>query len=115
MSTIGDALHDARLGATDIGMIVSHGNGTRLSDATEAMALQRVFGGVMPPVTAFKWAIGHLIAAAGIVETVLALVALRTTSAVSFVGSTAIAEFANAIRMRGAASANAAARVHASA
>ena len=31
----------------------------------------------MPPVTAFKWAFGHLIAAAGIVETVLALAALK--------------------------------------
>jgi len=30
-----------------------------------------------PPVTAFKWALGHLIAAAGILETTLALVALR--------------------------------------
>jgi 3-oxoacyl-[acyl-carrier-protein] synthase-1 len=30
----------------------------------------------MPPVTAFKWALGHLIAAAGIVEAVLALTAL---------------------------------------
>ena len=31
----------------------------------------------MPPVTGFKWAFGHLIAAAGIIETVLALAALR--------------------------------------
>jgi 3-oxoacyl-[acyl-carrier-protein] synthase-1 len=31
----------------------------------------------MPPVTAFKWAFGHLIAAAGIVDAVLALAALK--------------------------------------
>ena len=36
----------------------------------------RVFGAAMPPVTAFKWAFGHLIAAAGIVDAVLALAAL---------------------------------------
>ena len=31
----------------------------------------------MPPIAAFKWSIGHLIAAAGIVETVVALQALN--------------------------------------
>ena len=36
-----------------------------------------MFGAQCPPVTAFKWAIGHLIAAAGIVETTIALAALR--------------------------------------
>jgi 3-oxoacyl-(acyl-carrier-protein) synthase len=74
---IGDALHDAKLGPADIGMIVAHGNGTRQSDTSEATALRRVFGDAMPPVTAFKWSIGHLIAAAGIVEAVMALEALR--------------------------------------
>jgi 3-oxoacyl-[acyl-carrier-protein] synthase-1 len=71
-----DALREARLGPGDIGMIVAHGNGTRQSDASEAIALRRVFGSAMPPITAFKWSIGHLIAAAGIVETVVALEAL---------------------------------------
>jgi 3-oxoacyl-[acyl-carrier-protein] synthase I len=61
----------------DIGMIVAHGNGTRLSDASEAAALRRIFGDDMPPVTALKWSFGHLIAAAGILETVVALEALR--------------------------------------
>jgi 3-oxoacyl-[acyl-carrier-protein] synthase-1 len=60
-------------------MIVAHGNGTPLSDASEAAALRGVFGtgDTAPPVTAFKWATGHLIAAAGIMETVIALAALR--------------------------------------
>ena len=71
-----DALREARLTPADIGMIVAHGNGTRQSDASEAIALRRVFGSAMPPITAFKWSIGHLIAAAGIVETVVALEAL---------------------------------------
>ena len=71
------ALADAGMRASDIGMIVAHGNGTAQSDASEALALRRIFGGACPPVTAFKWAIGHLIAAAGIVETTLALAALR--------------------------------------
>ncbi len=65
------ALDDAGLRAADVGMIVAHGNGTRQSDASEAAAIRRVFGAGAPPVTAFKWAFGHLIAAAGIIEAVL--------------------------------------------
>ena len=57
-------------------MIVAHGNGTPQSDVSEAAAIRRVFGAASPPVTAFKWAIGHTIAAAGIIETTLALAAL---------------------------------------
>jgi 3-oxoacyl-[acyl-carrier-protein] synthase-1 len=71
------ALADAGIDAADVGMVVAHGNGTSLSDASEAAGLRRVFGKRSPPVTAFKWGIGHLIAAAGIVETTLALAALR--------------------------------------
>ncbi|MEO8738704.1 MAG: beta-ketoacyl synthase N-terminal-like domain-containing protein [Casimicrobiaceae bacterium] len=79
MRAIREALADAELNPRDIGMIVAHGNGTRQSDASEARAIHAVFGSgdTAPPVTGFKWAIGHLIAAAGIVETVLALAALR--------------------------------------
>ena len=58
-------------------MIVAHGNGTPQSDASEAAALRSVFGASMPPVTAFKWAFGHLIAAAGILDAALALAALK--------------------------------------
>jgi 3-oxoacyl-[acyl-carrier-protein] synthase-1 len=58
-------------------MVVAHGNGTRAGDASEARALQAVFGAAPPPVTAFKWAFGHLLAASGIVELVVGLAALR--------------------------------------
>ena len=71
------ALADAGLAPADVGMIVAHGNGTPQSDASEATALRSVFGGDMPPVTAFKWAFGHLIAAAGILDAALALAALK--------------------------------------
>ena len=73
---IAAALADANLDARDVGMIVAHGNGTRASDASEAAAIRRVFGSNAPPVTAFKWSFGHLIAAAGILETTVALAAL---------------------------------------
>ena len=71
------ALADAGLTPDDVGMIVAHANGTQQSDASEAAALRTVFGDRAPPVTGFKWAIGHLIAAAGIIEATLALAALR--------------------------------------
>ena len=71
------ALADAGLDRGDVAMIVAHGNGTPQSDASEARGILRVFGAKCPPVTAFKWAIGHLIAAAGIVEATIALAALR--------------------------------------
>ena len=74
---IREALDDAQLRPADVGMIVAHGNGTRQSDVSEAAAIRGVFGAAMPPVTAFKWAFGHLIAAAGIIDAVLALAALR--------------------------------------
>ena len=71
------ALDDARLHPGAVGMIAAHANGTRQSDASEADAILRVFGSTPPPVTGFKWAFGHLIAASGILETVQTLWALR--------------------------------------
>lgn len=71
------ALADAGIAAAEVGMVVAHGNGTPASDASEARALKRVFGQDVPPVTSFKWAYGHLIAASGVIDLVLALRALR--------------------------------------
>ncbi len=71
------ALQEARIAPEQVGMIVAHGNGTRASDASEATAIRAVFGRDIPPMTAFKWAFGHLIAASGALDAVLALRALR--------------------------------------
>jgi len=71
------ALADAGLTADAVGMIVAHGNGTRASDASEALGIRRVFGDNPPPVTGFKWAVGHLIAASGALDLVLVLRALQ--------------------------------------
>jgi 3-oxoacyl-[acyl-carrier-protein] synthase-1 len=71
------ALADAGIAAADVGMIVAHGNGTPASDASEAKAILRAFGGNPPPITAFKWCVGHLFAASGILDLALALEALR--------------------------------------
>lgn len=70
-------LDEGGIAAADVGMIVAHGNGNPVSDSSEASALRRIFGTMGPPVTAFKWAFGYLIAAAGIVDSTLALNSLR--------------------------------------
>jgi 3-oxoacyl-[acyl-carrier-protein] synthase-1 len=74
---IESALADAELSPEHVGLIVAHGNGTRASDASEAKAIRGVFGANPPPVTSFKWAVGHTIAASGILDLVLALRALE--------------------------------------
>ena len=71
------ALAEAELAPDQVGLVVAHGNGTLASDASEAMAIRRVFSESPPPVTAFKWAIGHTIAASGALDVVLALTALE--------------------------------------
>ena len=71
------ALDDAGISARDVGMVVAHGNGGRRSDASEVAALRRIFGTDMPPVTAFKWAFGHLVDAAGVMDALLAVESLR--------------------------------------
>jgi 3-oxoacyl-[acyl-carrier-protein] synthase-1 len=71
------ALAEAGITPDQVSLIVAHGNGTRASDASEAVAILSVFGKRPPPVTAFKWAFGHLIAGSGILDVVMALIALR--------------------------------------
>ena len=71
------ALADAQLTPADVGMVVAHGNGTQESDASEAAALLRVFGTEMPPVTGFKWSVGHLFSSAGLLDAVVGLEACR--------------------------------------
>jgi 3-oxoacyl-[acyl-carrier-protein] synthase-1 len=71
------ALDDAGVLPSQVGMVIAHGNGNRASDASEACALKRVFAGTLPPVTSFKWALGHTIAASATLDLVLALKALK--------------------------------------
>jgi 3-oxoacyl-[acyl-carrier-protein] synthase II len=56
----------------------AHGTSTALNDRLEALALHAVFGDDVPPVTANKGAIGHLVGAAGAVEAVAAIRSIET-------------------------------------
>ena len=71
------ALADAGLEASEIGHINAHGTSTDLNDAAEAEAVVKVFGEHSLPVWSAKGSIGHLIAAAGAVEAVAAMLSLR--------------------------------------
>jgi 3-oxoacyl-[acyl-carrier-protein] synthase-1 len=71
------ALQETGVSPDAVGLVVAHGNGTRASDASEAAALRRVFGASLPPVTSFKWACGHAIAASATLDLVMTLESLR--------------------------------------
>src|SRR3954470_1327712 len=71
------ALDDAGLAPSALGHVNAHGTSTPLNDASEAEAIIKVFDGSPPPVTSTKGVTGHLIAAAGAVEAVASVLALR--------------------------------------
>ncbi len=71
------AMADAGLRGQDIDHVNVHGTSTPLNDVAESMALSTVFGaGEVPPVTACKSSVGHLLGAAGAIEAVAAVLTL---------------------------------------
>jgi len=71
------ALADAGLTATDIGHVNAHATSTPLGDVAESRALALALGTHRPAVTATKSCTGHLLGAAGAVEAIATVVALR--------------------------------------
>jgi 3-oxoacyl-[acyl-carrier-protein] synthase II len=65
------ALKDAKLSPPDIGYINAHGTSTEINDATETLAIKKVFGDAARKVmiSSTKSMTGHMLGAAGGVET----------------------------------------------
>ena len=71
------ALASAGVGREQIGFISAHGTGTVYNDAMEMRAFREVFPGAAVPAYSIKGGIGHTMGAAGLVEMIMALRALR--------------------------------------
>ena len=71
------ALAMADLPAAAIDYVNAHGTGTPYNDAMESAALRAVFGDSGPPVSGSKGMLGHTLGAAGVVETILCVLAMR--------------------------------------
>ncbi len=73
------ALDDAGLGVDDIDYISAHGTGTKENDSIETKGVKVVFGDRAKsiPMSSIKSMLGHLIAAAGAVEAIACVLAIR--------------------------------------
>ncbi|MEC9094737.1 MAG: beta-ketoacyl-[acyl-carrier-protein] synthase II, partial [Planctomycetota bacterium] len=73
------ALKDAQANPQDIHYVNAHGTSTTVNDKVETMACRSVFGehADQVPVSSTKSMMGHLIAAAGVTEAIVCLLAIR--------------------------------------
>lgn len=71
------ALKRADVRADEVDYINAHGTGTPYNDAMESMALRTVFGANCPPMSASKGMLGHTLGAAGVVETIVCIIAMQ--------------------------------------
>src|SRR5262249_147311 len=79
IACIQGALKDSGLSPADVGYINAHGTSTQVNDKVETLAIKKVFGdgAYEVPVSSSKSMLGHLIAAAGAVELVICVEAIR--------------------------------------
>ena len=73
------AINDARLNESDIDYVNAHGTSTTVNDRVETKSCREVFGqhADATPVSSTKSMMGHLIAAAGVTEMIVCLMAIR--------------------------------------
>ena len=74
---IRSALSSAQLQPDAIDYVNAHGTGTPYNDSMESAALRGVFGERTPPFSGSKGMLGHTLGAAGVVETVICVLAIK--------------------------------------
>ena len=74
---ISRALAKAQATPDSINYLHMHGTGTPYNDAMESLALRAVFGDRVPPFSSSKGMLGHTLGAAGVLETILCLIAVH--------------------------------------
>lgn len=72
-----EALNMSGLQPSDIDYINAHGTGTTNNDASEGIAIARLFGDSIPCVSSTKSATGHTTSASGGIESVISILALQ--------------------------------------
>lgn len=71
------ALESAGLVAGEIDYINTHGTGTKNNDLSEGIAIERLFGNSVPPCSSTKSFTGHTLGAAGALEAVISILAIK--------------------------------------
>ncbi len=82
IACIREAMQDSGLAPEQIDYINAHGTSTQVNDRTETLAIKKVFGeaAYRLPVSSSKSMLGHLIAAAGVVELITCICTMHRSA-----------------------------------
>jgi 3-oxoacyl-[acyl-carrier-protein] synthase I len=75
--SMSQAIATSGINFRDISYINAHGTGTDNNDLTEGIAIERIFGENVPPVSSTKPFTGHTLGAAAAVEAVISILSIR--------------------------------------
>jgi 3-oxoacyl-[acyl-carrier-protein] synthase II len=76
--SMSNAISDAQINLSDIHYINAHGTSTPLGDLAETIALKSVFGNSVPPISSTKSMTGHMLGAAGAVESIFCIKSINS-------------------------------------
>jgi 3-oxoacyl-[acyl-carrier-protein] synthase II len=76
--SMSNAISDAQINLSDIHYINAHGTSTPLGDIAETIALKSVFGNSVPPISSTKSMTGHMLGAAGAIESIFCIKSINS-------------------------------------